>query len=309
VLLLGPAFLDLFWMRVVTFALMFAALATALNVTAGLTGYPAFGDVVWFGIGSTATGVLMAKAHWPFAAAVPVAVALCTVVALLVGPSLLRLRGNYFAIGTLALNEATRALVQNLGVTGGPLGLSLPLTSGSVESTARFFYYLFLGVLALGLGVTLVVVHSRLGFGLRAIRASEGAAEALGVRTTMLKTTAWTISASLIGLTGAFYAYWITFIEPPAVFDVGISIKMFVVLLLGGVGTIFGPVIGAFGLQLLETEVWSNFVSYHLLILGLIVIGLVLVLPGGVASFLRSRRRDLAWLVGRRPAPRPARGG
>ena len=302
-LLLAPAYLDLYWMRVWTFALMFAALASALNVTAGFTGYPAFGDVVWFGLGATVTGVMMAKERWPFAAAVPIGVAFCIVVALLVGPSLLRLRGNYFAIGTLALNEATRALVQNLGVTGGPLGLSLPITTGSVESTARFFYYLFLGALTLTILVTLGVLRTRLGYGLRAIRADEDAARALGVRTTGLKTVAWTTSAGLIGLTGSIYAYWITFIEPPAVFDVGISIQMFVILLLGGVGTVYGATIGAFGIQLLQTEVWGNFLHYHLMILGAIVIALVLFLPAGVVSFVGSRARQAAWLFGRRAHP------
>ena len=299
VLLAAPAFMDLYWMRIVSYALMFGALATGLNITAGFTGYPAFGDVVWFGLGSTVTAVLMVKAKWAFAAAVPVAVLICTVLAALVGPSLLRLRGHYFAIGTLALNEATRALVQNLDVTGGPAGLSLPITTGSVESTARFFYYLFFGAMALAVLVTLVLVRTRVGYGLRAIRADEDAAASLGVNTTLLKTMAWTMSASLIGLAGAIYAYWISFIEPPAVFDIGVSIKMFVIVLLGGVGTVFGPVVGAFGIQLLESEVISNFLDYHLMIFGGIVIAIVLFLPSGLVAFARRRTRELAALIAR----------
>jgi branched-chain amino acid transport system permease protein len=298
-LLVAPAFLDLYWMRVLTYALMFAALASGLNITAGFTGYPAFGDVVWFGLGSTVTAVLMVKAEWAFAAAVPVAVLLCTVMAAVVGPSLLRLRGHYFAIGTLALNEATRALVQNLDVTGGPGGLSLPITTGSVESTARFFYYLFFGAMSLAVLVTLVLVHTRIGYGLRAIRADEEAAAALGVNTTLLKTVAWTISATLIGLVGGIYAYWISFVEPPAVFDVGVSIKMFVIILLGGVGTVFGPVVGAFGVQVLETEVIGEFYDYHLMIFGGIVIAIVLFLPTGLVPFARRRTREFVELFGR----------
>lgn len=302
VLVACPAFLDLYWMRIITYALMFAGMSCALNITAGFTGYPAFGDVVWFGVGSTVTATLIVKAKWAFAAAVPVAVVFCIVVAVLVGPSLLRLRGHYFAIGTLALNEATRALVQNLGVTGGGLGLSLPITTGSVESTARFFYYLFFGATALTILITLLLVRTRIGYGLRAIRADEDAAVALGVNATALKTLAWTLSAGLIGLCGAIYAYWISFIEPPAVFDIAISIKMFVIVLLGGVGTVFGPVVGAFGIQLLETQVWGNFLSYNLMIFGGIVIVIVLFLPGGAVSFVRGRARDVALLLGRGPA-------
>jgi branched-chain amino acid transport system permease protein len=298
-LAVAPVFLDLYWMRLVTFALMFAAMSSGLNITAGFTGYPAFGDVVWFGLGSTVTAALMTKAKWDFAASVPIAVAFCTVVAALVGPALLRLRGHYFAIGTLALNEATRALVQNDPghLTGGALGVVLPLTTGSVESTARFFYYLFFGAMALAVATSLVLVRTRLGYGLRAIRANEEAAASLGVNTTLLKTLAWTMSASLIGLTGAIYAYFIHYIDPPGAFDIGTSIKMFVIVLLGGVGTVFGPVIGAFGIQILETEVISNFFSYHLMIFGGIVIAIVLFLPSGVITFVRRRGRELAALV------------
>ncbi len=301
VLLVAPAFMNLYWMRVISYALMFAAMSSGLNITAGFTGYPAFGDVVWFGLGSTVTGALMVKAHWAFAAAVPVGAAFCAVVAAIVGPSLLRLRGHYFAIGTLALNEATRALVQNdpHHLTGGALGLSLPITTGSVESTARFFYYLFFGAMALSLAVTLVLVRTRVGFGLRAIRADEDAAAALGVDTTRLKTLAWTLSATLIGLTGAIYAYFINYIDPPGVFDIGTSIKMFVIVLLGGVGTVFGPVIGAFGIQILETQVISNFFSYHLMVFGGIVIAIVLFLPSGAVAFARRRGRELAGLLAR----------
>lgn len=301
VLAAAPAFMDLYWMRIVTYALMFAAMSSGLNITAGFTGYPAFGDVVWFGLGSTVTGALMVKAHWAFAAAVPVAVSFCTVMAALVGPALLRLRGHYFAIGTLALNEATRALVQNDPghLTGGALGLSLPITTGSVESTARFFYFLFFGAMALAVATSLVLVRTRIGYGLRAIRADEDAAASLGVNTTLLKTFAWTLSASLIGLTGSIYAYFISFIEPPGVFDIGVSIKMFVIVLLGGVGTVFGPIVGAFGIQLLESEVITNFIDYHLMIFGGIVMAIVLFLPSGVVTFVRRRGREVVALVTR----------
>jgi branched-chain amino acid transport system permease protein len=301
-LLVAPAFVDLYWMRVLSYALMFAALASGLNITAGFTGYPAFGDVVWFGIGSTVTAVLMVKAHWAFAAAVPAAVVCCTVIAMFVGPPLLRLRGHYFAIGTLALNEATRALVQNLQVTGGGQGISLPITTGSVESTARFFYYLFFGAMALAIALTLILVHTRIGFGLRSIRASEDAAASLGVNTTALKTLAWTLSASVIGLTGAIYAYFISYIDPPSVFSIAdYSIKMFVIILLGGVGTVFGPIIGAFGLQILESELLTtgSLVDYHLLVFGAIVIAIVLFIPGGLVGFVRRVVRDLVLMFGR----------
>ena len=146
---------------------------------------------------------------------------------------------------------------------------------------------------------SVVVMRTRLGYGLRSIRASEDAAEAVGVHTTRLKTVAWTLSAVLIGLAGTIYAHWISFIEPSSVFDVSISIKMFVIVLLGGVGTILGPVIGAFGIQLLEATVWGRFLGYNLLILGTIVMLTALFLPRGLAPFVRDRIRAARFLLDR----------
>jgi branched-chain amino acid transport system permease protein len=100
-------------------------------------------------------------------------------------------------------------------------------------------------------------------------------------------------------LVGGIYAYWISFVEPPAVFDVGVSIKMFVIILLGGVGTVFGPVVGAFGVQLLETEVIGEFYDFHLMIFGGIVIAIVLFLPTGLVPFARRRTREFVELFGR----------
>jgi branched-chain amino acid transport system permease protein len=219
------------------------------------------------------------------------------VVAAVVGPPLLRLRGHYFAIGTLALNFAMLAIVRNLEVTGGALGLSLPLPPGDVEWSSRFFYYLFFGAMTLTILVSVLVMRTRLGYGLRSIRANEEAAEAAGVNTTLLKTMAWILSAVLIGLAGAIYSWWIGYIEPPAVFDIAISIKMFVIVLLGGVGTIFGPIIGAFAIQGLEATVWGGFLGFNLLILGTILMATALFLPRGVVAFARSRVAALRRLM------------
>jgi branched-chain amino acid transport system permease protein len=290
-LLAGPALFDLYWMRVLTGVFMFATAAQALNIIAGYTGYPAFGNVVFFGIGAYWTAVLMTE----YSASFPLALATSTLAALLLalvaGPPLLRLRGHYFAIGTLALNEAVRAIVENLGVTGGGKGLSLPIPPGSAEGIATLFYYLFLGAMGLALLVSWLVARSRFGAGLRAIRDQEEAAESLGVHTTRAKTAAWGISAMLTGLAGGIWAYWIGYIDPGGAFDMTIAVKLFVMALLGGMGTLLGPIIGAFFIELAATLVWSNFLNYHLLILGLIIVAVVLFLPGGLARFVRERLR------------------
>ena len=289
-LVAGPAALDLYWLRILTNVFMFATLAQALNVIAGYTGYPAFGNVVFYGLGAYTTGILMVRYGLPPAAAFAGSVASSAALALLVGPAMLRLRGHYFAIGTLALNEATRALVENMpGLTGGGQGLSLPIPSGSVEASARLFYYLFLGTMLLAAAIVVVVLRNRLGYALRAVRAGEETAESLGVHTTRAKTTAWVVSATLTGLAGGIYAYWISYIDPAESFSLAVSVKVFVIMLLGGIGTVIGPIAGAFFVELLETTVWSNFLTYHTAILGFLIVLVVLFLPGGIASFARDR--------------------
>ena len=291
VLAAGPALFDSYWLRVLTGVFMFATAAQALNIIAGYTGYPAFGNVVFFGVGAYWTGVLMVE----YGVAFPLALASATLAALLfaliLGPPLLRLRGHYFAIGTLALNEAVRAIVENMGVTNGGKGLSLPIPPGSAEEITNLFYYLFLAAMAFALLVSWLVARGRFGQGLRAIRDEEQAAESLGVNTTRAKTVAWGISAMLTALAGGIWAYWIGYIDPGGAFDMAISVKLFVMVLLGGMGTLLGPIIGAFFIEIAATVIWSNFLDYHLLIFGLIIVLVVLFLPGGLAQFVRERLR------------------
>jgi branched-chain amino acid transport system permease protein len=292
-LLALPDFLGLYWVRVLTNAFMFATLAQAINLIAGYTGYPAFGNVVFFGLGAYATAVAMVRYDLPFVVGLLAAGVLCTIVALLIGPALLRLRGHYFAVGTLGLNEATRAVVENLGITGGGWGLSLPLHPGGVQASASLFYTLFL-LMAVGMLVlTWLLIRSPLGYACRAIRAGEEAAASLGVSTTKVKSLMWAVSAMATGLVGGVYAYWLSYIDPASVFDMAIAIKFFVIMLLGGVGTLFGPIIGAIFLELVSTATWSRLLDYHVGVLGLIVIGVVLFFPGGFVEFFRQRKREI----------------
>ena len=131
-----PEILNVYWLRVLTNMLMFAVLAQGINIIAGFVGYPAFGNVVFFGLGAYGMAVATVKLQAPFLVGLGVVWALSACVVLLIGPPLFRLRGHYFAIATLGLNEAARAIVENLAVTGGGMGLSLPLPQGSVVSIA-----------------------------------------------------------------------------------------------------------------------------------------------------------------------------
>lgn len=285
-----PFFLSSYWLRVLTHTFMFAVLAQAINIIAGYAGYPAFGNVVFFGLGAYSTGVLMVRFHTAFVTSMIFGIALCLLFTLLFGLPVLRLKGHYFAIATLGLNEATRALIDNLtGLTGGGMGLSLPLVRGDVETNSRYFYFMFFGTMLLCILVTHLLMRSRFGYALRSIRSNERSAEGMGINTTKYKVMAWMISAGFTSIAGSLYAYWMSYIEPAAVFDMAIAIKSFVMFLLGGAGTLLGPILGAFILESVSTLSWSHLLNYHLGTLGVIVILIVIFLPKGVIFFLQER--------------------
>jgi branched-chain amino acid transport system permease protein len=146
-----------------------------------------------------------------------------------------------------------------------------------------------LGVAAITFGAALLTQRSRLGFGLRCIQQNEAAADMLGVNTTLYKVNAFILSGVFVGLAGAVYASWVHYIEPPDVFDVLYSVKPIVMVLLGGAGTLFGPLIGAGLFLSLEELVWRNYISVHTGVLGMLIVLLVLFLPRGVLSF-RARK-------------------
>jgi len=293
-LLLGPIGLDQFWLRVFTSIFIFAALAEAWSIIAGLAGYPAFGNVVFFGVGAYTTGILMIKAGAPHAAATLAGGVVAAAVAVVIGFPILRLKGHYFAIATLGVNELIRAVVTNwTGFTGGGMGLTLPIMAAGVRGIYLYFYYAALAVLMASVVATLLIVRSRFGFGLRSLRDDEDGAQVIGVPTTLLKTVAWATSAFFTALAGGVYAAWMTFIEPVNVFDMLLAVKFIVMALLGGLGTVFGPVVGAFVLELLSELVWSQFLTIHLAALGLIIMVVVIFIPRGFAEFIAARRLSL----------------
>ncbi|WP_418316560.1 branched-chain amino acid ABC transporter permease [Piscinibacter sakaiensis] len=287
-LAVAPFWLNAYWMRVLSAVFTMAVIAQGINLMAGYTGYPAFGNIVFFGLGAYATAILMGTAGWSFAPAALVATLFCATLALAIGPPLLRLKGHYFAIATLGLNEAVREVVANWSaLTGGGMGLSLPLPDGGPLFNARRFYFLLLAALLLATWITWEFDRRRLGLGCRAIRDNETKAEACGLHTTRYKTAAWMISAAMTGAVGAIQAWWLTYIDPPSMFDMGLAVKAFVILLLGGAGTVFGPVAGAFAVELLANFTWSKLLNWHLGAMGMIIIGVILLFPDGFQAALR----------------------
>lgn len=283
----APFLVGNYWMRILTSVYMYAVVAQGLNVIVGYAGYHAFGNSAFFGMGAYAVGVAMTLGL-PFAAALPFAVLVPVGAAFLLGWPLLRLRGHYFAIATVALNMAMINLVINVGgVTGGAMGLPLPLSSLPPDTLYTIIYFI---MLVAALTATLIVrwLHrSRLGYALRALRDSESGAEVMGIDTTRTKIIGWAISAAMTGFVGGVWAWWITYLEPGSAFDIGISVKGYIMMLLGGMGTVLGPLIGAFFLETVATIIWGQFFKIHLLVLGLLIMAVVMLIPEGLLRYFR----------------------
>ncbi len=276
---------DTYWLRLGTTMLMYSVLAMSWNFIGGMAGYPSFASAAFFGLGAY-VGAVAQKFGVPMALAWGLAGATALVFAALLGVALLRLRGHYFAIASLVVAEVLREIVNSATeLTGGGTGLNLPIPQmATVESQGVFFYYAMLGLAILTFVVMLLTTHSKLGFGLRCIQQNELAADMLGVNTTLFKVGAFMLSGVFVGAAGAIYASWVHYIEPPDVFDVLYSVKAIVMVLLGGAGSVFGPLFGAAIFLSLEELVWRNYLQVHTGVLGLLIVLLVLFLPKGVLS-------------------------
>ena len=284
---------DAYWLRLGTTMLMYGVLAMAWNFIGGLAGYPSFASAAFFGLGAYA-GAVAQKFGVPMGLAWTFAGGLCLIFAALLGLALLRLRGHYFAIASLVVAEVLRELVNSAtDLTGGGMGLNLPVPhDATVASQSEFFFYAMLSLAAITFGAMLLATHSKLGFGLRCIQQNESAADMLGVNTTLYKVAAFMLSGAFAGAAGAVYASWVHYIEPPDVFDVLYSVKAIVMVLLGGAGSVFGPLFGAAIFLSLEELVWRNYLQVHTGVLGLMIVLLVLFLPKGVFSLRWPWRRD-----------------
>lgn len=286
-----------YWVRVITSIFMFAALAQSVNFMAGFAGYADFGNVVFFGIGAYTTTLLMTRLAVPFPLAFLAGGVLAALAAALVGVPLLRLRGHYFAIATLGVLEAVREITTNVGFFGGGMGITLPVFTAAPEPFFRAIYYAMLAAAVAYTAIAWWLTRSRFGYALRTIKSDEEAAAVLGIPATRYKVTVWAMSAACTGLVGGVYAYWLKYIEPPFVFDILISVKAWIMMLLGGAGTLFGPLAGAVLLELLSVLIWGQFLRGHLLILGGAIVLVVLFMPAGFVELAR-RRFSLASVVG-----------
>jgi len=292
---LAPMWLSPFLTRVLQLFFFSAALASAWNILGGYAGYWSFGHTVFIGVGAFSAAHYVANVGTfgaPSLAIVPpilVGGIVSGVLAAVIAYPFLRLRGIYFAIAMLAFSQVLAELVNNIDWFEGGIGVSVPAELPEGMAPERFYYYVFGLLFLLCLGISAWIRKSKLGYGLISIREDEDTAGMLGVPAEHYKIITFVISATLIGMLGAVYAHSVGHLTTYTVFRIDFSLNMIVHTLIGGIGTLFGPVVGA-GVMLLITHVLlSRLLDVHMLVTGLIVVAIVLLMPGGILSVVTKR--------------------
>ena len=266
-------------------ALLLAVLAQAWNVIGGYAGYASFGNSVFYGLGAYGVGIAMVQWHLPFALGLALGAAIAVVFALTLGWAVLRLRGHYFAIATLGVAQVMAAIVSNVELAGRNVGLVLPPLNDD-----RLFYWLALALLAAATLSVAWLTRSRFGFGLIAIRENEEGAAVMGVHTTLYKALAFAIAAFFSALAGGIHAYWITFLDPESAFDISLNVRMIIMAVFGGPGTVLGPIVGALSLSAISELLSSEVTNIAGLFFGVVVVAAVVLMPRGLADAVRGVR-------------------
>jgi len=259
----------------------------AWNLVGGLAGQVSFGFAVFYGLGAYATALMINAGRNPYFAFLG-GMAIAVLASFLVGMPTFRLRGPYFAIATIGVGEATRVIMNNLDITGGASGYRI------VEKRAfqqLEHYYTAIILMALAVGISAVIMHSKFGLALRAIKQDEDAAAALGVNPYMSKLWIHAIAAGLTGIAGGVYARYHAFIYPGDVFAFQTSISILLMPVIGGIGTVWGPVLGGVVFGIVEEQLVVKFPNFHLLLYGSLLILIILFEPDGLMGLIRRLAR------------------
>ena len=260
---------------------LYGAMATAWNLLGGFAGQVSFGHAAFLGIGAYAT-TIMVTAGTSLWLAVPVSALLAGAYSLVIGPPAFRLRGPYFSIATIGIGEATRLIALNWNaLTGGASGLTLAAGPPLVQQ-----YFAALVLLVATVGIAAWVRVSRFGYALAAVRQDPDAAETLGVATTVAKTQALVLSACILGVAGSVYALHYLFISPDSVFGFSTAISLVIMPIIGGLGTVIGPLIGAVVYTFVREQFAATLQNADLLAFGVLLIAIVVFEPRGILGIV-----------------------
>jgi len=283
-LILAPLRLNGYAMDLTYITVLSIGLAYGWNIISGYAGYFSFGQIAFFGVGAYATALLVADAQWFWLPAAVAGGAAACALAVPLGYVMLRLRGPFFAMGMFGMAQMVRVLVTSIPATGSGAGLFLPPGSGITG-----VYYWTLAVSLGALALTMWIERSAFGLRLRALREDEQVAATLGVETTRAKITAFGLSALIPGLLGGGYAMFLTYIEPDAVFSSRLDLQSIVMAILGGLGTVWGPLVGGLVMTQVSEVLWARFPEIYLMIFGGLLVGLLIVLPRGIVPAIAAR--------------------
>lgn len=277
---------------------LFVGMAYGWNVISGYTAYVSFGQVSFFGIGAYAVAVLVSRLAWPWPIAVVAGTALAAALAVPLGWAMLRLRGPYFALGMLGLVQVLNMIASSWSsVTNGGEGIYLP-----PASDLRTLYAASVLMVLTGIVVTWAIDRSAFGLRLRSVGEDELAAEAMGVYTTRAKLAAFVIASTFPAMAGGLYAYRLSYIDPASAFPAPYELRVILMAIFGGVGTVWGPLVGGVLLTGVGEVLWAKFSELHLFLFGVMIVVVLRYMPEGLIPLLRRR-------VARRSAPPvPVRG-
>ncbi|HET9587756.1 MAG TPA: branched-chain amino acid ABC transporter permease [Anaerolineales bacterium] len=280
------------------------ALASSLNILLGYTGYVSFGHIVFYGFGGYVGLYLLTEQDLSLGPAMLAGGLSSGILAFLLGTAILRLRGAYFALATIGVNEAMKAFINNFDLFGGPTGITLNFSVyqayGGAASALQASFYIGAGLALLAILLSYVVRTSKFGLGLLAIRENEDAAEVMGVVAPNAKTWAYVLSAIIPGMIGVLFFFKNGNVEPHDAFPLHSSIELLVMVMLGGQGTVLGPILGAFAYQGMRGFLVTSdfFKDIQLSVSGALLLIIVLFIPAGAIGWLRHRvptiRRVLA---------------
>jgi branched-chain amino acid transport system permease protein len=282
-----------YWLHMFLYAFMYITMATSWNIIGGYAGYISLGHNVFFALGAYVSGMLLANLGIsPFITAVLAGIA-AFLVGLLVGLISLRTRGPAFIITTMAMVLLTSLLFDKWEAAGGANGLSLPLTGLSAATAKLPFYYGMLILAACSVIVSYFIRHSKFGLGLRAISQDEIKAESAGIPTSMYKILAFAISAVFVGMVGSLWGYYLTYLRPSLFLSITIAATMVLMAIVGGKGTIAGPVIGAVILITINEFFVANLgaTSLNIVATGLLMMAVLLFFPAGIIGTLKEHNR------------------
>lgn len=275
---------DSYWVSVLIFIGIYCLITIGLSLLMGYCGQISIGHAAFYGIGAYTSGLLSVKAGWSPWLAMIVAILVSATLALLVGMPILRLRGHYLAMATLALGVVVYIFFEAaVGLTGGPSGFGsiprLQIGSFKIKSDFAFYHLVWISVLC-AMALALNIIHSRVGRALRSIHSSEIAARAMGVNAAWHKVQIFVLSAALASLAGSYYAHYMTFVSPSS-FTFRFSVTLVTMVAVGGMSSLWGAVAGTVLLGSLP-EILSDLEDYHLLIYGGILMVIMIFIPQGI---------------------------